>query len=466
MTRASLQQGMRPSRRPGRWQTPSLSMFLLAALLVVLWVAGGASGADVLGQAVVRATTWLLVIAAIMFVPYSKASFSDLRPVFLIVFGGLALVALQLVPLPASWWLALPGRAPFAQAAIAAGELQPWRPLAIVPDAARNAASSLIVPFGTLILIAGLRLRERAWLLPTLLGLVSASAVLALLQFSGAAIDNPFINERAGQVSGSLANRNHFALFTAIGCLMIPTWMFLDGRKPQWRTPVGIGLLLLFILVILASGSRAGILVGVLAVGISLLLVRRNLRRALNRAPRWVLPAGIGLLITAIAAFVVISISAGRAPSIERAFSGDAVEDLRFRALPTVWTMLKTYLPVGIGFGGFDPVFRLHEPFALLKPTYFNHAHDDLLEIVIEGGVAALLLLLLAVVWWIRATIRAWRNDAPLARLGSAIILLVLVSSAFDYPARAPVMMAILAIAGAWLSFTVPPTPALPANSR
>lgn len=441
-------------------------MILLMALLATLWLAGGASRADTLGQAVVRGAAWLALIAAILFAP--RPALRETRPVLLLLLAALALVLIQLVPLPPAAWLALPGRALLAEAAAAAGEAQPWRPLAIVPDAAWNAASSLIVPFAVLILVAGLKPRERAWLPAILLGLVTASALLALLQFSGAAVANPFINERVGQVSGSLANRNHFALFTAIGCLVVPVWVFLDDRKPLWRGPVGIGLVLLFALVILASGSRAGILVGMLALAIGTLLAWRGLRRTLRHMPRWVLPAAVAGLVAMITLFVLISVAAGRAPSIDRTFAADAGEDMRFRAVPTLFAMIRTYFPVGAGFGGFDPLFRIHEPFTLLKPTYFNHAHDDLLEIVIEGGMAALLLLLAAIGWWIRASARAWRDGAAVAKLGSSIIFLVLVASAFDYPARTPMLMAVLVIAATWLSIDRKPAPtsALPGNGQ
>lgn len=457
---------MQSLRRPRQFSAPSLSLVLLTGLLIVLWLAGGSSRADALGQAVVRGTAWLALIAAILLA--RPPSFREVWPALLLLIAALALVLVQLVPLPPAVWLGLPGRAPLAQAATAIGEAQPWRPLAIVPDAAWNAASSLVVPFAVLILMAGLQPRDRSWLLGIVLGLVAASALLALLQFSGAATANPFINDRAGMVSGSLANRNHFALFTAVGCLLVPAWAFLDGRAPHWRGPVAISLTLLFALVILASGSRAGIFIGVLALIFGGLLARHGLRRAARRAPRWALAVGVGLLLVATASFVLISVAAGRAPSIERAFAADTGDDMRLRALPTLLTMARTYFPAGGGFGGFDPLFRMHEPFGLLKQTYFNHAHNDLLEVIIEGGLAALLLLLAALAWWIRASVRAWGRDAPLAQLGSAIILLVLVASAFDYPVRTPIIMAVLAIAAAWLnaSATRTSSAALPSYGR
>lgn len=426
---------------------------LLFVLLVTVWLAGGASRSDALGQVVVRSGAWALLVAAILFGEH--ASFTREKPVLLLLLAALSIALLQLVPLPPGVWRALPGREALVQASVAAGEAQPWRPWAIVPGAALNAASSLIVPFVTLVLVGGLKEEERLWLPGMLLGFVVVSTLVGLLQFSGAGLNNPFVNDTAGHVSGTFANRNHFALFVAMGCLLAPVWAFLGGRRPGWRGAAALALMLLFSLTILAAGSRAGILVGVLALSIGLLLVRRELRREFRHAPRWVFPASVLAMIGAVAVLVLVSIAAGRAESIDRVFAVDLGDDMRSRGLPTVLTMVGEYFPAGSGLGSFDPVFRLHEPFDLLKPTYFNHAHNDFLEVALDAGLPGVLLLAAAVLWWAWASVRAWRAGADARhvppRLGSAMLLLVIIASAFDYPARTPLIMAMIVIAGTWL---------------
>ncbi|RYE96337.1 MAG: hypothetical protein EOO77_41165 [Oxalobacteraceae bacterium] len=116
--------------------------------------------------------------------------------------------------------------------------------------------------------------------------------------------------------------------------------------------------------------------------------------------------------------------------------------------------MIRTYFPFGAGMGSFDPIFRMHEPFALLKPTYFNHAHNDFLEIVLNAGLPGLLLLLIALGWWGWKSMVAWRGDAAhiLPRLGSVMLLLILIASIIDYPARTPIIMAMAMIAAIWLN--------------
>lgn len=449
------------TRRPPR---PGLSFIMLCVFMAILFVAGGASRGDAIGQAIVRATAWMVLIGMILF--GQRPTLRPVAPVLLLLSAALLLVLAQLVPLPPAIWQALPGRALLTDAIAASSDPQPWRPWSMTPGATRNAAASLVVPVTTLLLVARFGPADRARLPGLLLALAAFGALLGLLQFSGAGFNNPFVNDSVGQVSGNFANRNHFALFLAIGCLLAPYWAFAgsDGHHQQratWRGLAALGLVLLFVLMILASGSRAGMVLGLVAVVVGLLIARSGLRRVVAGRPRWLMPVLLGVVLATIVAFVALSVVAGRAESIDRIVQLDTGQDMRRRALPTVLDMIGHYFPAGSGLGGFDPIFRIHEPFALLKPTYFNHAHNDFLEIVLDAGIMGLAVLLAALAWWTLASVRAWwggtpdralRDSLPLRRLGSTIVLLVLLASAFDYPVRTPMIMAVVTIAGCWLA--------------
>ena len=108
----------------------------------------------------------------------------------------------------------------------------------------------------------------------------------------------------------------------------------------------------------------------------------------------------------------------------------------------------------GTGFGTFDPVYRMGEPDALLQTVYFNHAHNDWLEVILDGGIASIIMLAAALGWAALASVKAWRQSdtgAALALTGAVTLLLVLLASIPDYPARTPMIMAIVVIAGVWL---------------
>lgn len=431
-----------------------MSFIVLVLFLALLWLAGGASLGDQLGQVVVRAGATSVLIVCILF--GRRPRIARAAPVVCLLSAAVLLPLVQLVPLPPAIWQTLPGRDLFAQAALISGQDQPWRPLAIVPGAAVNAAGSLIIPIATMVLVLQLPEGERKWVPGLLLALVATSTLVGLLQLSGGGLNNPFINDKAGAVSGIFANRNHFALFLAIGCMLAPAWAFSEGREPGWRAPAALGLVLLFSLMILALGSRAGLVLGLLALVLGLLIVRGSAVRALRQYPRWVIPTLVVGGLAVVLIVVLTSIAAGRAVSLDRLVEVDQAQDMRSRALPVILEMIRTYFPVGSGLGGFDPIFRIHEPFELLTVAYFNHAHNDYLEIALDAGILGILLVLAALCWWARTSFAAWRagpgTGRAVPRLGSSILLLIAIASIVDYPARTPTMMAIIIVASIWLS--------------
>lgn len=425
---------------------PSASLLLLTGFLLVLWLAGGASRANVAGQIVVRAAAWTAIIAAALF--SRPRNLGTGKAPWLLLCGAAAIAIVQLIPLPPALWQSLPGREAFVQP----GEVRVWRSWSIVPGATINALASLIVPMAVLVLMAGMRDEEERWVLTLLMVLVLLSLLLGLLQFSGAGFDSPLINGTVTEVGGPLANRNHFALFLAIACMIAPVWAFAHREWLRWSAPLALGAGVLSLLMILATGSRTGLLLGALAVVLALLLAKRDVQWALRHRPRWVFPTALVGLIAVVAMFLLLSVVADRAISIDRLLATDNVQDMRMRGMSTVFMAINTYFPVGSGLGGFDPIFRLHEPGGVLKPTYFNHAHNDFLESVLDTGLVGFGLLAAGVAWWGWASVRAWRHGNRLSMLGSAVLALVGVASLVDYPVRTPLIMAATMIAVVWLS--------------
>ncbi|XHS02419.1 hypothetical protein ACFB49_40300 [Sphingomonas sp. DBB INV C78] len=315
-----------------------------------------------------------------------------------------------------------------------------------------NALFSLLVPATTLFLLMLLTERERRYLPGLMLIFIVAATLVGLLQFSGTRINNPLINQ-SYEVSGPFANRNHLALLLACGCLVAPAWAA-SGRG--WRGPAALALVLLFLLTALASGSRAGFALSILSLPIAMLLVRGHFRKTLGRMPRWGRPVLIAVFLLLVVALVTFAIAADRGASIARAQFLNMADDLRFRALPDTLDLARTYFPFGAGMGSFDTVFRMNEPLNLLDRTYFNHAHNDFLEVVIDGGLFGILLLMAALVWWGIVSLRVWRagpgSSFLMPKLGSAMLLLMLLGAVVDFAARTPIMMTVIVVAAFWLN--------------
>lgn len=424
---------------------------VLFGLLAVLWLAGGASRPEVLGQPVVRFAA-VVVIAALIVT--GRRPGTSAPPVALLLCAMALLMLLQLVPLPIALWRHLPARAVFDPANADVG----YRPLSIAPDLTLNALMALVVPAAVYGVVSrALMLTEirESLFIPFFI----LSALWALVQFAGVSLPDPFVNYGPGDVSGNFANRNHFALFVAIGLMFLPAWALNRQRRLRFAFPLTTGLGALFILVILASGSRSGIAFVAVAFALSLVALWPVITPLVRGYPRGLLPAvlfGVGL---AMAGLVWLSIRADRAVAVSRALDQSFGDDLRIRAIPTIMHMLAINFPIGIGFGAFDPAYRINEPDALLNPFYLNRAHNDVLEVIVEGGLPAAIILIAVIAWWGWASVQLFRartNPAVVrGRLGSATLVLMGVSSLIDYPLRTPWMMALAVVAATWLSWGV-----------
>lgn len=422
---------------------------LLLVFFGALILFGGSSRYDQLAQLPVRVTAILVIVVATFRAADTAPQAIKLPALLLGSF--IALACVQLIPLPPQLWTGLPGRSVLATAAAAAGFEQPWRPIAIAPDLTANSLFSLTVPAAVLYGVAVLEPRYREWLLSMILGVVAVSMLFGVVQLVtasdglGAVYDLP----SRGTAPGIFTNRNHQALLLAMGLPLLASSGMLRrgdpaGTAARWTATAVAGLL---VIVLIATGSRTGLLLGGFGLigGLSVVWSwRSRLDQSRYRAP--------GIMLAVFAAVVAILLGAailfGRAQAIDRLLAIDPFDDKRALALPTVIELVKSYFPAGSGLGTFDPAFRQVEPLTMLDTTYFNQAHNDILQIILEGGAPALILLMVALAWLATASVRLWRNNSArgvivTGRAASIALFLILVASVTDYPLRTPIIMAI-----------------------
>lgn len=442
----------RRGRSAINWKRPEGSFLAFIALLAVAWIAGGSARAEVSGQIVIQSVSWALLIALVIF--GTTPDMDRYKPIMYFLLAIVILSVFQLIPLPIDLWSMLPGRETFYTGISTLGLEGEWRPISLVPGATFTTLCSLVVPLAALIIFTHLKEESRLRLPGAILIFIAFSAILALIELSGASFDNPFVNDTAWHISANFANRNHLALFLAFGCLLAPSWAFSGYKSAKWRFPFSIALVSLFMLVIIGTGSRTGLFVGILALFLSGASIQSRVRATLGKKSRVISLALMAVPFMLIAILVIVSFFADRAFSIERVHSLNAAEDLRLRAWPTVVQIAWSYFPIGAGLGSFDPIFRVDEPIELLNITFFNHAHNDFLQVLIEGGMFGAFLGVASIVWWSIMSVRAWQKGQTewLPRVGSSMLLLIFVASISDYPARTPVIIIIAVVAAVWLA--------------
>jgi O-antigen ligase len=457
-THARLQKRSRRVPTIGRFARPSAVILAFATFAAFVALTGGSSRPHIGWALVLRPASVLCIVAMLLAGPVNWRS---VGPVSALLALFAATIAIQLVPLPPALWYGLDGRESYDAVARLLGGTKLWHPLSVSPDRTWNSLVALLTPLGTIIGFAALDDRQRRLLLWPVLGIVVFSMVLGVLQIASGTSSPLYWYKVSGrgQLIGLLANRNHQAALLALALPLLRAWsLFPVARRRSSRTRVMVGLAVgaATVLYLLVLGSRAGL--ALLLVGlISAFLVKPSIGTTrVSTRKRWIIAGG---LVSGIAAILIIALSTDRAVAIGRLVDDDLSTEGRLAALPTLMQIIgKTWL-LGTGFGSFVPVYATYEPDALLKTSYFNNAHNDLIELVITGGMPALLVFLGFFVWWVRASWRTISTSAPppwraLQRASAFGILIVLLASLTDYPLRAPLIAAVFTILCCWLAHT------------
>ncbi|WP_338446762.1 O-antigen ligase family protein [Pelagerythrobacter marensis] len=461
-------------------------LIVLAAFLLLVFLTGGSSRADMPSLAVLRPVSILVLGYALL--TLSREHLLTNRAVALIAAAAMAMALLHLLPLPPEIWRALPGREGIAAIDSALGFTDAWRPLTLDPQATRNALMALVVPCAVFALAIQLTERGRETMLTVVLALGALTAVWAVLQLMGSPRGPLYLYSLTnyGAPVGLFANRNHQAVFLASLIPLVFCWAlraegaWSDMRSARGRRGgIAIACTLLFVPLVLIGGSRAGLLALLLSICATAAIAmaisggeRRNGKASRNRGSRKRSRHGparrsaIARFAPALAAVVVVAglglltIGMGRDRAFERLVGSDPIDDLRGDILPVVWDIAIAHFPWGTGLGSFDDVFRSFEPDALLTPSYINHAHNDFVEIFMTGGLPGLAILFAALAV---LAARAWavlrrgrqgiREDALPAGALIALILL-LIASLVDYPLRTPALAGYAVLLALWAGRT------------
>jgi hypothetical protein len=442
---ASRRQKIQPSKR---W----IFLTLLASLAAFF---GGASRYDAIQIVPLRALSALFLIPAIYYLTRE-----DLRreAVLVSLFGlFVILVGLQLIPLPPEIWHALPGREAIEQLDGLLGNAELWRPLSMAPLRTWNAFGSLVLPAAGLLLAIALRATTRD-LLQIIAGLGILNAALGLLQVISGRSSLLYFYELTnwGSAVGIFANENHSAVFAACSLLVVARLGLEERmqRSARWLSIFYPASFFFIVLIALVSGSRAGFVACLGAALISAVMIgisprRRSANPTSDQPSRWYeqCPYLIAVLPLLVLAMTVIAfVTLGRAPAFSDILARDSFADLRWSILPVTSEMLSTHWLVGSGYGSFEQVYQIYEPPNLLMPRYVNQAHNDWLQLFIEGGFLAGVLLAGLAAWVVKSITRISNGRAaPVSGLfWISIFGIIGAASLVDYPLRTPIFQLVL----------------------
>jgi O-antigen ligase len=386
-----------------------------------------------------------------------REQWREIRVPALFLLAVAAIIGAQLIPLPPGTWAAMPGHAFYAAALHSAGVDDVWRPWSLTPDLTLNALLAILPPLAAVFALGTTDRALRVPLISVLLVGIGVSAIVGLLQIaSGSGYFYAITNE--GAAVGFFSNRNHFAVLLAAGFPTLACWTAMPHPDPNFRRLrrwLALCAAAAIFPLLLATGSRAGLTLGIVGALLALGIraprpseERGGTDRAISERLLALLPIAVGL------AAAIGAILLSRDVAFRRLLTGE--DDLRGTYLPLYFSMAKAYFPFGAGFGSFDSVFRAFEPTQTLSTFYMNQAHNDLIQIIIEGGVLAALAALAFSLWFAARAWSLWwhkiRSPADLlGRTGSVIVLLLLLSSAVDYPLRTPALAVLMAISCCWM---------------
>lgn len=430
--------------------------WIVAAMLILAIVLGGGGSPQPLTELLLQLAT-VLAIGLWLWLPGRGSA--GMGWSWLIVAALVAVPLLQLIPLPPAVWQGLPGR----QGAIGALELvgyqDSWRPVSLSPGQTLAGLLALLPPAFVLVAVSQLQPEARLFAIRALLAAILAGVLLGAVQVGmGQQAPVLYSASNKGWLIGFQANRNAQSDVILCGMILLAlaagSQLAPRGRRDTTGLPGNAGgfaicgAILLLALAVVLTGSRMGIaLIPVAFVG-AFPLLRDHLPRR-GRA-RLVLPVAALAGVLAVALSLMVSPASGIGRVTQRfAVSGDFRSELWEDTIFAI----GQYWPAGFGLGGFRSAMLPAERLEVLDPTLPNRAHNEYLEMLLEGGLLSVAQVLAIVAIVAMAATRVWRGRGaePLADrqaiAGLAIIAVLGLHSVVDYPLRCMSLACIAALA-------------------
>ncbi len=335
-----------------------------------------------------------------------------------ILAAGFGVMFLQLLPLPQTVWSVMGGRAFVVESLDSVQQTGSWLSLSLSPNATRQAILALLPGAAIFIAMFSVPREGHVLIAFTICALAMASLLLSLVQPGGATVNAGFINPN---------------FFAALLYMSIPFAIALglhSGQKLIWF--IAAVVVLLCLVGVSQTGSRIGLLLA-LGVTVASALSFQSLGRS---SALYSLP-----IITVLIVMVLLFGGAG----LERFMGLQAAFAARAEMFSTSVIAMFSFLPTGSGFGIFVPVYQIYEAPTAVTPSFVNHAHNDWLELLLEGGLLMAVLMVTYLRWFAHILKAVWTSHFEFGKAASISAIAVLLHSFADYPLRTPALLALVA---------------------
>lgn len=417
-------------------------LFLLVCLLL------GGSTRSAWPNMVLQLGAILILAWAALAAPRAQSGLPG-RNLASLCYAMVAIVLVQLIPVPPAVWTALPGRDVVERGFALLGEPLPWLPLSLAPYESMSSALWLLPPLAIVAAIIRLGAYRESWLAAALGVAAFGGVLLGVLQVTSADVLNSpwylYSITNNGKAAGFFANSNHMAtlLIATIPFMVALLGVQRSGsrylQQNAGRYAILGGAILVLLLGLALNPSTAGVGLGIAVVAASLLI-------HVSLDTRWARVALVTVSLLGLAAIIVIFMT-----PLEQTIAGAGADQSYATRATSFVNSLRAAVdlfPVGSGSGSFAAVYPAYEDPDLVDRWFVNHVHNDFIELVIETGLAGMLLILAFLLWWTGRTIAIWR--APIsdqfARAATIASGAILAHSLVDFPLRTSAIAAVFAM--------------------
>ncbi len=283
----------------------------------------------------------------------------------------------------------------------------------VTVDAGRSFDSlvMVLVWIGVFHAVTQMRQGSQAVLVLYVLAGMLLNLLFSFIQFSSASFAEAAQFLPYNINAGFFENENHLA---ALFYISVPIIIVLARR-------IGISFLEVPVLAILVGfqfviGSRAGLALIILSIVMSYAVLTERKR----------ISVGLSVLGVTVGCYLAWHFApewwSTGGPLSRSVFSERALQ------------AALDHFPTGVGFGNFQLIYPSYESAAIIVSEYVNHAHNDYLELFLEGSLFAAMLILAYFILLARRWFSGRMSDMQKAALLGLIF--VLIHSLVDYPLR------------------------------